>query len=63
MFIAWALAYYLGFGLATYAYAVLKSWELLGYWDFTLTTKRVSGFPNPKWILFWAGWIVEKVKK
>lgn len=62
-----ALLYIIGFyffaGIVLYVYSVVKSWEVLGFWDFSITRDYIALCKYPKWLLFWLYWIVKKIKE
>ncbi|UUV45891.1 hypothetical protein [Bacillus phage vB_BanS-Thrax3] len=50
----WLVGAYMALGLSQYAYAVLKSWEQIGFWDFSIKDGLVAGWIRyPKWSMWW----------
>jgi hypothetical protein len=56
------VGFYLFAGLSMYTYAVVKSWEILGFWDFSITRTHVAMMSYPRWMLFWLHIIVKNLK-
>lgn len=53
---------YLIAGLFMYAYCVVKSYEILGFWDFNIDAEHIGVCKYPKWLLYWVYWVVKKAK-
>lgn len=50
---------YIAFGLSLYVYAVVKAFEMLGMWNFSITKEAIGGVCKyPYWTLFWLERIV-----
>ena len=52
--ILWAIGSYLFVALCTYCWAVAKTYEILGIWDFKIYEDRIGVCSYPKWLLGWA---------
>lgn len=44
-------------GVATYAYAVLKSYEILGFWVFKMEDGYIGICKYPHWLMGWMYWL------
>lgn len=44
---------YLALGLSLYVYAVVKTYEILGAWNFNITKESIGVCKYPYWTLFW----------
>lgn len=44
---------YIALGLSLYAYAVVKTYEILGVWNFNITKESIGVCKYPYWTLFW----------
>lgn len=62
MFILWMIFWYILIGLGFYVYAVVKSWEILGFWNLEISERLVGMMEYPKWLLGWLYWIVKRVR-
>jgi hypothetical protein len=49
------LGYYLFCVVGTYGYAVLKSWEFIGVWNFKIINGHLGIVKIPKIFTFWMG--------
>lgn len=47
------LALYIGLGICTYAYAVVKNFELTDNWSFKMRNRYIGVIKCPKWSMFW----------
>ena len=56
------IGFYLFAGVSMYVYSVIKSYEVLGFWDFSITRTHIGLCTYPRWVLFWLHWIVKKVR-
>lgn len=56
------VGYYLFTGASYYVYGVMKSHELLGFWDFSIKNGYIGGIcPYPRWVLFYVEWIINAI--
>ena len=61
--IVFLLGMYIAMGLCAYAYLVVKTYEMVGTWDFRFNNGFVGIFKYPEWMLFWLEKPVNKVLK
>lgn len=54
--------FYLLYGIGAYTYAVVKSKEILGYYEPSITKDRVGVFPYKYWTMFWIHAIYKAIK-
>lgn len=55
---------YLLAGFTYYFYSVVKSWEIMKFWNFSIKDGYISGIVQyPKWLLGWLEKLVSKVSK
>lgn len=53
-FLLWVLGLYITYGLGMYAYAVTKSHDVIGSWNFNIRDGYIAGWIKyPKWVLWW----------
>ena len=54
------VGYYLFAGIGTYAYGVIKAFEITDFWNFTIKDGYIAGIcPYPRWLLIWLEWIAK----
>lgn len=63
IYIAWALAIYIVLGLGLYVYAVFQTYQILEFWDFSISKDYIGLCPYPYWTLFWLEWIYRKIDR
>lgn len=51
--ILWILGIYFGTGIALYFYSVIKSYEILGFWNWSVEEEYIGLCRYPKWLLGW----------
>jgi hypothetical protein len=61
--IAFIIMAYMVTGLSVYAYAVLTSSNLLGFWDFSITKTHVALYPYPFWLMGWIYYVGKVLKR
>lgn len=63
MLFLWILFWYLVTGACVYAYAIYKSWEVLGFLDWHITKDHIGVCRYPKWLLGWLYWVIKRIKE
>lgn len=53
---------YIALGLSIYIYAVVKTYEILGVWNFNITKESIGVCKYPYWTLFWLHMIIKYAK-
>lgn len=53
---------YVWLSVGTYAYAVFKNFELMGFWVFKIEKEYIGICKYPQWILGWVYWLGVKLK-
>lgn len=54
---------YIIMGLCMYLYAVVKTYQILGIWNFKITREAIGVCKYPYWTLFWLHIAVRDINK